>query len=111
VSVQNRYNLTDRAAEDVVDECQREGIPFIPWFPLSTGKLATGDGPLAQIGDRHDAPPGQIALAWLLHRYAVMLPIPGTASVSHLEENVGAARIELTPDEVQRLGELGAAPG
>jgi aryl-alcohol dehydrogenase-like predicted oxidoreductase len=108
VSVQNRYNLTDRAAENVLEECEREGIPFIPWFPLSTGKLATEGGPLSQIADRHNASPAQIALAWLLHRSAVILPIPGTASVSHLEENVGAARVELSPDEVQ---ELGAAAG
>jgi pyridoxine 4-dehydrogenase len=107
VSVQNRYNLTDRADEDVLEECEREGIAFIPWFPLATGKLATGAGPLADIAARHDATPAQIALAWLLHRSAVMLPIPGTASVKHLEENVGAARIELSAEEVQELEELG----
>lgn len=106
VSVQNRYNLIDRSAEDVLEECEREGIAFIPWFPLSTGKLTTHGGPLAQIAERHGATPAQIALAWLLHRSRVMLPIPGTASVKHLEENVGAARIELSDDEVQQLGEL-----
>jgi pyridoxine 4-dehydrogenase len=105
-SVQNRYNLIDRSHEDVLDECSREGIAFIPWFPLSTGKLTTRGGPLAQIAERHRATPAQIALAWLLHRSQVMLPIPGTASVEHLEENVGAARIELSGDEVQALGEL-----
>jgi aryl-alcohol dehydrogenase-like predicted oxidoreductase len=106
VSVQNRYNLTDRADEDVLEECEREAIAFIPWFPLATGKLATGAGALAHIAARHHATPAQIALAWLLHRSAVMLPIPGTASVKHLEENVGAARIELSAEEVQELGEL-----
>ena len=106
VSVQNRYNLTDRADEDVLGECEREGIAFMPWFPLATGKLATGAGPLADIAARHHATAAQIALAWLLHRSAVMLPIPGTASVKHLEENVGAAQIELSAEEVQELGEL-----
>ena len=106
VSVQNRYNLIDRSHEDVLDECSREGIAFIPWFPLSTGKLTTHGGPLAQIAERHHATPAHIALSWLLHRSQVMLPIPGTASVKHLEENVGAARIELSEDEVQTLSEL-----
>jgi pyridoxine 4-dehydrogenase len=103
VSVQNRYNLADRADEDVLEECERDGIAFIPWFPLSTGKLATGGGPLAQIAERHGATAAQIALAWLLHRSSVMLPIPGTASVKHLEENVGAAGIALSADERQEL--------
>jgi aryl-alcohol dehydrogenase-like predicted oxidoreductase len=104
VSVQNRYNLSDRAGEEVLEECEREGIAFIPWFPLSTGKLATHDGPLARTAERHGTTRAQIALAWLLHRSPVMLPIPGTASVKHLEENVGAARIELSDDEVKELG-------
>jgi pyridoxine 4-dehydrogenase len=108
VTVQNRYNLTDRSSEDVLEECEREGLGFIPWFPLSTGKLAEGDGPLAQIADRHGATPAQVALAWLLHRSEVMLPIPGTASVKHLEENIGAALTELSPDEVEELQQLGA---
>jgi pyridoxine 4-dehydrogenase len=111
VSVQNRYNLIDRAAEDVLEECEREGLAFIPWFPLSTGTLATRRGPLARMADRHDATPAQLALAWLLHRSPVMVPIPGTASVEHLEENVGAARIELSADEVRELEELGAGGG
>jgi pyridoxine 4-dehydrogenase len=111
VSVQNRYNLIDRADEDVLEECENEGIAFIPWFPLSTGKLARRDGPLDHMAERHDATPAQIALAWLLHRSAAMLPIPGTASVAHLEENVGAARIELSADEVQELEALGARGG
>jgi aryl-alcohol dehydrogenase-like predicted oxidoreductase len=103
VSVQNRYNLIDRADEDVLEECEREAIAFIPWFPLATGKLVTGGGALPKIAERHDATAAQIALAWLLHRSRVMLPIPGTARVEHLDENVGAARIELSPDEVQAL--------
>jgi len=111
VSVQNRYNLTDRADEDVLEECERAGIAFIPWFPLATGKLATDGGPLAQIAERHDATPAQIALAWLLNRSPVTLPIPGTASVEHLEENVGAARIELSTDEVEELDALDAGKG
>ena len=109
VSVQNRYNLTDRTDEDVLEECEREGIAFIPWFPLATGKLATGGGALAQIAERHHATPAQVALAWLLHHSAVMLPIPGTASVKHLEENIAAARIELSAGEVQELDRDSAA--
>jgi pyridoxine 4-dehydrogenase len=108
VSVQNRYSLIDRAEEDVLAECERDGIAFIPWFPLSTGKLATPGGPLAQVAGRHRATPAQIALAWLLHRSAVMLPIPGTASLQHLEENVAAAQIELSADEVSEVGQLSA---
>jgi aryl-alcohol dehydrogenase-like predicted oxidoreductase len=108
VSVQNRYNLIDRADEDVLAECEREGIAFIPWFPLATGELAMRGGLLAQTAERHHATPAQIALAWLLHRAAVMLPIPGTASVEHLEENVAAAQIELSADEVRELEQLGA---
>lgn len=111
VSVQNRYNLVDRTAEDVLDECEREGIAFLPWYPLSTGKLASGTGPLAQISKRHRATPAQVALAWLLHRAAVVLPIPGTASVEHLEENVGAAAVELSADEVRELEPIGAQGG
>jgi aryl-alcohol dehydrogenase-like predicted oxidoreductase len=107
VSVQNRFNLIDRADEDVLEECEREGLAFIPWYPLSTGKLATRGGPLAHIAERHGASPAQLALAWLLHRSAVMVPIPGTASVEHLEEDVGAALIELSADEVRELGAQG----
>ena len=108
VSVRNRYSLIDRAADDVLGECEGERIAFLPWFPLSTGKLAERAGPLAQIAERHQATPAQIALAWLLGRSPVMLPVPGTASIEHLEENVGAAGIELSADEMQELGELGA---
>jgi pyridoxine 4-dehydrogenase len=103
VSVQNRYNLTDRGSEDVLDFCYSEGIGFIPWFPLATGDLARPGGPLDEIAARHDASPGQVALAWLLWRSPVMLPIPGTSSVEHLEENVAAASLELYEEELAAL--------
>jgi aryl-alcohol dehydrogenase-like predicted oxidoreductase len=103
-SVQNRYNLTDRRSEDVLDLCAERGIGFIPWFPLAVGDLARDGGPLDDAARRHDATPSQIALAWLLARSPVMLPIPGTGSVAHLEENWGAAQIELSAEEVEELG-------
>ena len=103
VSVQNRYNLTDRGNEDVLDACEARGIGFVPWFPLATGSLAEQGGVLDEAADRHDATPSQIALAWLLARSPVMLPIPGTGSVEHLEENCGAARIELDEDELEQI--------
>jgi aryl-alcohol dehydrogenase-like predicted oxidoreductase len=103
VTVQNRYNLAERDSEDVLDYCDREGIGFIPWFPLLTGKLADAGGPLAQAAERHQATPAQVALAWLLKRSPVMLPIPGTSRVVHLEENVAAASLALTDDEFAGL--------
>jgi len=103
VSVQNRYNLTDRAAEDVLDYCDREGIGFIPWYPLATGELARPGGPLAQVAERLKATPAQVALAWLLKRSPVMLPIPGTSRVAHLEENVAAATLTLGDEEFAAL--------
>ncbi|MGH7486425.1 MAG: aldo/keto reductase [bacterium] len=103
-SVQNRYNLADREWEKVLDYCERENIAFIPWFPLQTGKLAGSGGPLTRIAKSHDATPAQIALAWLLKRSKVMLPIPGTSRVRHLEENIGAAGIELTDEEFAAIG-------
>jgi pyridoxine 4-dehydrogenase len=103
VTVQNRYNLTDRHSESVLEACERDGLGFIPWFPLAIGELARPGGPLDDLARRHDAAPGQLALAWLLARSPVMLPIPGTASIEHLEENVAAQSIELDPDEVERL--------
>jgi aryl-alcohol dehydrogenase-like predicted oxidoreductase len=106
VSVQNRFNLTDRATEDELDQCEKDGIGFIPWFPLAVGKLAESGGPLDEIAAAHDAAPSQVALAWLLQRSPVMLPIPGTSSVEHLEENVAAAGLELTADEVEALNHL-----
>jgi pyridoxine 4-dehydrogenase len=106
VSVQNRYNLTDRATEDELDQCEQDGLGFIPWFPLAVGRLAERGGPLDEIAAAHDATPSQIALAWLLQRSPVMLPIPGTSSVEHLEENVAAAGIELTADEFETLSRI-----
>jgi pyridoxine 4-dehydrogenase len=103
VSVQNRYNLTDRDSEDVLDFCEREGIGFIPWFPLATGDLARPGGPLDEIATRYGASPGQVALAWLLWRSPVILPIPGTSSVEHLVENVAAASLELDEEEFAEL--------
>ena len=107
VSVQNMYNLTARTAEPLLDAATSQGIGFIPWFPLAAGPLAAPDGPLARIGSEHDATPSQMALAWLLNRSPVMLPIPGTSSVAHLEENVGAARIKLSDEEVEFLAAIG----
>jgi pyridoxine 4-dehydrogenase len=103
VSVQNRYNLGDRASEDVLDHCEREGIAFLPWYPLDVGRLAEPRGPLARVAERKGATPAQVALAWLLHRSPVVVPIPGTASLEHLEENVAAARIELGDDDLASL--------
>jgi pyridoxine 4-dehydrogenase len=103
-SVQNRYNLQDRAAEGVLSRCEDLGIAFLPWAPLAVGELARPGGPLAAAAASHGVTPGQIALAWLLARSPVMLPIPGTSTVSHLEENVRAAAIKLSEDEMERLG-------
>ena len=103
VSVQNRYNLADKEWENVLVYCERENIGFMPWFPLATGKLAEGGGPLATIAARHNAMPAQIALAWLLRRSRVMLPIPGTSKVKHLEQNVAAAAIELSDEEFESI--------
>jgi pyridoxine 4-dehydrogenase len=106
VSVQNRYNLHDRESEDVLDACQDEGIAFIPWFPLATGDLAKHGGPVAQIAKAHGAAPSQIALAWLLHRSPVMLPIPGTSSREHFDENVQARALRLSGAECDELDAL-----
>jgi pyridoxine 4-dehydrogenase len=103
VTVQNRYNLAERSAEPVLEYCRREGIGFIPWFPMATGQLARRGGPLQRIADELAVTPAQLALAWLLQRSPVVLPIPGTSTVAHLEENVAAALIELTPDQVEQL--------
>jgi pyridoxine 4-dehydrogenase len=102
-SVQNLYNLASRDAEALLDHSEAEGIAFIPWFPLATGALATPGGPLDALATEHDATPSQLALAWLLRRSPVMLPIPGTSSVSHLEDNVAAAQIDLSDDEFAAL--------
>jgi aryl-alcohol dehydrogenase-like predicted oxidoreductase len=106
-TVQNLYNLVERRSEDVLQHCEANGIGFIPWFPLAAGDLAQPGGTVAEIADAHGATAGQIALAWLLQRSEVMLPIPGTGSVEHLEENVAAAELELSPDEVERLDAAG----
>ncbi len=106
VTVQNRYNLIDRAWDELVDICAREGIGFIPWFPLATGALARSGGPLDQIARQHNAQPSQIALAWLLKRSRTMLPIPGTSEVKHLEENMVAATIRLSQKEFDALAQI-----
>jgi aryl-alcohol dehydrogenase-like predicted oxidoreductase len=101
VSVQNRYSLTKPRVEGLIDHCEREGIGFIPWSPIDWGELADAEG-LKAIADAHDATTTQVAIAWLLQRSPVMLPIPGTASMAHLEENVAAASLRLSEDELAR---------
>lgn len=103
VSVQNLYNLGDRRAEAVLRHCEAEGIGFIPWYPIASGKLLRTGGPLRQVADRLGATPAQVALAWLLQRSPVMLPIPGTSSVAHLEENCAAAELHLSDDDMALL--------
>jgi len=110
-SVQNMYNLTARTAEPVLEACEAERLAFIPWFPLAAGPLAAPDGPLQRIAAEHDATPSQLALAWLLKRSPVMLPIPGTSKVSHLEQNVAAAQIQLSDEEFETLSKAGAESG
>jgi pyridoxine 4-dehydrogenase len=105
-SVQNLYNVANRQSEAVVEACEAQGIAFIPWFPLATGALAEAGGPLAAFVNKHGVAPSQLALAWLLHRSPVMLPIPGTSSVAHVEENIAAAGITLTPEEVDEITSL-----
>jgi pyridoxine 4-dehydrogenase len=102
-TVQNLYNLSDRSAEPVLDYCEREGIGLIPWFPMATGRLAQHGGWLHRIAEANGVKPAQLALAWLLQRSPVLLPIPGTSTVAHLEENIAAALIELTHDQVEQL--------
>ncbi|NYG56548.1 aldo/keto reductase [Nocardioides perillae] len=102
-TVQNLFNLGNRDAQPLLEVCEAEGIGFIPWFPLATGELSQTDGPLADAARRHDASPSQLALAWLLQRSPVVLPIPGTKSVEHLEDNLRAADLELTDEEVAAL--------
>ena len=111
VSVQNMYNITVRSAEPVLEACEAKDVGFIPWFPLAAGPLAAPGGPLQRIADDHHATPSQLALAWLLKRSPVMLPIPGTSKVAHLEENVAAAEIELSDDEFDTLSKAGSASG
>jgi pyridoxine 4-dehydrogenase len=104
VSAQCRFSLTDRAQEPVLDACEQAGLAFIPWFPLATGDLAKPGGPVDEIARAHDATPAQVALAWLLQRSPVMLPIPGTSSIEHFEENLGAAELRLSDEEMASLG-------
>ncbi len=110
-TVQNRYNLADRSSEAALDYCAGRGIGFIPWFPLNAGELAREGSTLDAVARAHKASPGQIALAWLLMRSPVMLPIPGTGKVAHLEENVGAAAIKLSEEEFAELDRVGRATG
>lgn len=106
-SVQNRYNVLDRESETVLKMCEENGIAFIPYFPLGSGKLTASDGPLAPLASRYQATPGQIALAWLLARSKVMLPIPGTSSLEHLRENIAAASLKLAPEDLEKLETIG----
>lgn len=108
-TVQNLYNLVERRSEDVLDYCEANAIGFIPWYPLANGKLAAEGSILDDIAQAHEASPGQIALAWLLARSSVMLPIPGTSKVAHLEENVAASDITLSADEFVALDAAGRA--
>jgi len=106
-TVQNRYNLVDRGSQDVLDYCEGHGIGFIPWFPLAAGNLAKAGSILDSLAKAHNAAPSQIALAWVLKRSPVMLPIPGTSKVAHLEENVAAVGIELSDEEFAALDREG----
>jgi pyridoxine 4-dehydrogenase len=103
VSVQNRFNLSDRGSEDVLEVCAREGLGFLPYFPLAVGKLARPGGPVDEIAHAHRATPAQVALAWLLWRSPVTLPIPGTSSAAHFEENLEAGELELSEEELSAL--------
>jgi len=105
VSVQNRYNIVDRTSEPVVSYCEREGLAFIPWYPLGAGALDASPA-LSRVAQRHDATPMQVALAWLLSRSLVMLPIPGTSKLAHLDENVGSASLALTTADLRELESL-----
>jgi pyridoxine 4-dehydrogenase len=106
VSVQNLYNLTNRKSQDVLEYAEAHGIAFIPWFPIATGDLARPDSPVAAVAQELDATPSQVALAWLLQKSPVILPIPGTKSVEHLTENLGAAQLSLSDDDMAKLDAL-----
>jgi len=109
VSVQNLYNVLDRHYEPVLEYCERENIAFIPWLPVGRGALTRPDSPVATVAKQLDATPAQVSLAWLLHRSPVVLPIPGTSSAVHLEENVGAAGVSLSDDQFKLLSGLAPA--
>ncbi len=104
VSVQNRYSVSDRGSEDVLEYCEKEKLGFIPWFPLAAGRVSGADSPISRVAARLKATPSQVALAWLLSRSPVMLPIPGTSKVAHLEENVAAAGLKIDENKMQELG-------
>jgi aryl-alcohol dehydrogenase-like predicted oxidoreductase len=106
VSVQNRYNLIDRDSEDVLRRCEQDGLGFLPWFPLATGDLAAPGGPLDELAREHHVTAAQVALAWLLHHSQVMLPIPGTSSIEHFDENLAAAELELSDASMEALDEV-----
>lgn len=106
-TVQNRYNLGARTSEPLLEHAEANGIGFIPWAPLASSQLARTGGPLQQLAAERDVSPSQLALAWLLHRSPVMLPIPGTSKVAHLEDNMAAAEIELSADDMKALDALG----
>ena len=108
-TVQNRYNLSDQSAADVLAYCEEQGIAFIPWAPMAQGGLTGSDSPVGRIAAAHRVSAGAVALAWLLHRSTVTVPIPGTSKVAHLEENMKAATLELTPDELSSLDDAVAA--
>lgn len=109
VSVQNRYSVTDRGSEDVLEYCEKQKLGFIPWFPLAAGKLSGVDSPISRVATQLKATPSQIALAWLLSRSPVMLPIPGTSQVAHLEENVAAAGLKIDASQLKEIGRAAGA--
>jgi len=109
VSVQNRYSVTDRGSEDVLEYCEKEKMGFIPWFPLAAGRVSSSESPISRMATRWKATPSQLALAWLLARSPVMLPIPGTSKVEHLEENVAAVEIKIDANKMQELDGLARA--
>jgi len=109
VSVQNRYSIADRGAEGVLEYCEKEKLVFIPWFPLAAGRVSGTDSPIARVAARLKATPSQVALAWLLARSPVMLPIPGTSKVKHLEENVAAVDLKIDANAMQELEGLARA--
>lgn len=109
VSVQNRYSITDRGSEDVLEYCEKQKIAFIPWFPLAAGKLSGPESPIQRVAEQLKATPSQVALAWLLSRSPVMLPIPGTSKVEHLEENVAAAGLNIDDKKMQELSRAAGA--
>jgi aryl-alcohol dehydrogenase-like predicted oxidoreductase len=111
VSVQNRYSVSDRGSEDVLKYCEKEKLGFIPWFPLAAGRVSGSESPISRIAAQWNATPSQVALAWLLSRSPVMLPIPGTSKVKHLEENVAAATLKVDAKRMQELDRMAAAAG